>query len=247
MAFLLESETLEAAPSLATMLTRKLRGEIESRRIKVGEHFPSDAEIAAAFGVSRTVVREAVSSLREAGLISTQRGRGSVVIANSPSPAFRIAVADLESMKSLRQLYELRTLIETETVSLAAERRTDADLKELMSCLDRGNRACDLDECIEADIALHLAIASAAQNEYFSRVLTTVRTATIARALMRDDLDDAARLALYKGEVQDEHGAICDAIERRDADEAQRVIKKHLGGSRLMRLSAGRTEISTLR
>ncbi|KAA0970989.1 FadR family transcriptional regulator [Aureimonas fodinaquatilis] len=240
MAIPFETEALEAAPSLATMLTRKLREEIESRRIKSGERFPSDAEIAAAFGVSRTVVREAVSSLREAGLISTQRGRGSVVVANSPSPSFRIAAADLESMASLRQLYEFRTLIEKESAFLAAQRRTDEDLQAQRACLDQAAEASDLDESIEADIAFHLAIATAAQNEYFCRVLSTLRTATIARALMREDLDENARLALYKGEVQDEHRQIFEAIQRRDSNAAQDLIERHLGGTRLMQLSNSR-------
>ena len=70
---------LKQAPSLSATLVAKLRHEIGSKRLEVGARFPSDAEIAAAYGVSRTVVREAVSALRAEGLVSTQRGRGSIV------------------------------------------------------------------------------------------------------------------------------------------------------------------------
>lgn len=230
------AELLEAAPSLASILAKKLRDEIESRRLKVGDRFPTDSEIAEAFGVSRTVVREAVASLREAGLISTQRGRGSIVIANATSPSFRIGVAELEDSAQLGQLYEFRLMVERESVTLAVERHDAADLAALRACLQRGAQARDLDGAIDADIDFHLAIAAAARNEYFARLLSTVRNATIARALMRADLDDQARLALYLGPVIDEHRQIVAAIAARDADQARQVMAAHLAGARLKNL-----------
>lgn len=232
-----ETQVLEPSPSLASVLSRKLRQEIESRRLRVGERFPTDAEIATAFGVSRTVVREAVSSLREIGLISTQRGRGSVVIANSPSPSFAVSGVDLESPDHILQLYEFRLMVELEAVALAASRRTLENLEEMELVLKRGTSAERLEDAIEADIAFHLAIARATQNGYFPRILATIRTATIARALMREDLDDAARIELYRGTIQEEHRAIYAAIAQNNASSGKKIIKAHLGGQRLKRLS----------
>lgn len=224
------AELLEPAPSLASVLAKKLRAEIEERRLRVGGPFPSDAEIAKAFGVSRTVVREAVSSLREAGLISTQRGRGSIVIAYASSPGFAVTGEDLESSAQLLQLYEFRILIESEAAATAAERRTDEDIARLRECLKAGDDAQTFEEAIDADIAFHLAIARATRNDYLLRVMATIRSATTARALLRLDLDEAGYLELYHSTVQDEHRLISDAIEAGRAADAKRLLKRHLVG-----------------
>ena len=226
------AEILEPAPSLASVLAKKLREEIEHRRLRVGGRFPTDAEIAKAFGVSRTVVREAVSSLREAGLISTQRGRGSIVIAYATSPGFAVAGEELESGERLLQLYEFRTLIEAEAAGMAALKRNDEDIERLYACLKTGDEAKTFEDVIDADIAFHVAIAQATHNEYFLRIMATIRTATTARALLRYDLDEAGYVELYQAVVQKEHRLIADAVKAGKSTESKRLLKRHLGGRR---------------
>jgi len=225
-------QILEPPPSLASTLARKLREEVEQRRFPLGSPFPTDAEIAKAFGVSRTVVREAVSSLREAGLISTQRGRGSIVVAYTASPGFGITSDDLASAERLMQLYQFRSLIETEAVGLAAQKHTEKDLQRIYDELERGAEVDSFDEAIAADIAFHVAIAQATQNEYFVRLMATIRTATTARALLRLDLDGTPYVDIYRSDVQREHRAIAQAIGERDPAKAKRLLKHHLGGRR---------------
>jgi DNA-binding FadR family transcriptional regulator len=225
-------QILEPPPSLASTLARKLREEVEQRRFPLGTAFPTDAEIAKAFGVSRTVVREAVSSLREAGLISTQRGRGSIVVAYTASPGFGINADDLASPERLLQLYQFRLLIETEAVNLAAQKHAEKDLQRIHEELERGAEVENFDEAVAADIAFHVAIAQATQNEYFVRLMATIRTATTARALLRLDLDGTSYVDIYRSDVQREHRAIAEAIGDRDPAKAKRLLKHHLGGRR---------------
>lgn len=233
-----DAEILEPAPSLASVLAKKLRQQIEDKRFPLGSAFPSDAEIAKGFGVSRTVVREAVSSLREAGLISTQRGKASIVIAHRVSPGFVVTSDELSSPDRLLQLYRFRTLIETEAAGLAATERTSRDLQLIYDVLDQGEKVDTFEKAIDADVAFHVAIAKATQNEYFERVLATIRSATTARAVLRFDLDGTSYVDVFVSEVQREHADIAEAIRDGDAIAARRSIERHLAGRRYAALVA---------
>lgn len=233
---ILPSEPLQPTPSMSQLLGSRLRAEIEKRALRVGDKFPTDAEIAAAYGVSRTVVREAVAALREAGLISTQRGRGSIVIANTPSPSFSVSAPELENSRRLLQLYEFRTMIEAEAAALAAERHTDDDSAKLRALVSKAAMVQTFEDAIHNDIAFHLAIAEATRNEYFQRVMATVRSATTARPFLREDLDEAGYLALFRNTIRTEHSEIADAVASGDASRARDAIKSHLGGQRYERL-----------
>lgn len=231
-----DAEILEAAPSLASILAKKLRAEIEHKRLRVGERFPTDAEISKAFGVSRTVVREAVSTLREAGLISTQRGRGSIVIARVPSPSFSVSADELEASGRLMQIYEFRAVIESEGVALAAQRRTEEDLEKIAACLAEADAVDCFERAMETDIAFHLCLADAAKNEYFHRMLAAIQSAAVARRLLREDLDEASFLRLFHEVIQPEHRQIEQAIIDGDAAAAKRLLKRHLAGRRYKNL-----------
>lgn len=224
---------LVQSPSLSTLLIRRLRAEIESDRLKVGARFPTDAEICRLFNVSRTVVREAVASLRELGLIATRRGRGSVVIAHSTARPFSISGDELETLDDVIRVYELRRALEVEAVGLAALRRTDADLAAIARHLDELDRLLALgQDVIELDMDLHLAFTAASQNDYFHRVLESLRAAAVARKQVRAELNSPTLLQLTMLGGQAEHRRIEAAIRDRDAGAARREMRRHLAARR---------------
>ena len=215
------------------MLTRRLRAEIETGRLQVGARFPTDAEICQLFSVSRTVVREAVASLRELGLIATQRGRGSVVIAHNASRPFSISGDELETLDDVIRVYELRRALEVEAVGLAAQRRTDADLSTIARHLDKLDQMLALgQDVIEVDMDLHLAIAAASQNSYFNRVLELLRAAAIARKQVRAELNSPTLMQLTMLGGQVEHRLIETAIREGDPRTARREMRRHLAAKR---------------
>jgi DNA-binding FadR family transcriptional regulator len=224
---------LTQAPSLSATLVAKLRQEIESKRLEVGARFPSDAEIASAYGVSRTVVREAVSALRAEGLVTTQRGRGSMVASRVPSTRFGISQEEVDSLDDVLKVYELRSALESEAAALAAERRTKADLQAISGSLKRLDKAIIAGEDgIQEDLELHLAIAVATHNDYFPRLLGSFSSIFIARRRVRSDLNEPEKLKNYLDLVQAQHHQIVAAITEGDAATAAAVMKKHLDGSR---------------
>jgi len=224
---------LKQAPSLSATLVAKLRQEIGSKRLEVGARFPSDAEIAAAYGVSRTVVREAVSALRAEGLVSTQRGRGSIVASSVPSQRFGISQEEVDSLDDVLKVYELRSALESEAAALAAQRRNKSDVQAITTCLKNLDKAvASGQEAIQEDIDLHLAIAMATHNDYFPRLLGSFSTLFIARRRVRSDLSEPDKLRAYLDMVQSQHHQIVAAIVEGDPATASAVMRKHLDGSR---------------
>lgn len=224
---------LKQAPSLSFTLAEKLREEISSGRLDVGARFPTDAEISNAYGVSRTVVREAVSALRAEGLVTTQRGRGSIVAARVATQPFGISQEEIVSRSDVLRVFELRRALESEAAALAAHRRTKQDLAAIKKCLKRVEVAINKGQhAIEEDIDLHLAIATATQNDYFPRLMASFRTIFVARRRVRSDLDDAEIRKSYLSKVQSQHRLIVDAIEKGDAQTASDLMRTHLDGSR---------------
>jgi GntR family transcriptional regulator, transcriptional repressor for pyruvate dehydrogenase complex len=237
MSLTLSSSRLAQSPSLASVVAQRLREEIEARRPRLGERFPTDAEISKAFGVSRNVVREAVSALREEGLISTQRGRGSVIAGSRPSRPFGISAEEIGTLDDVVRVLELRTALEVEAAAMAALRRTKQDIAKIAECLGQLDTTIGRgQDAIEADIDFHLAIAAATQNDYFPRLLGTFRSVFVARRRIRGDLDDPERLQSYMHLVQQEHRQIALTISEGNSAGARRAMRRHLVGKRYREL-----------
>jgi DNA-binding FadR family transcriptional regulator len=222
-----------AAGTLAAGLVSALGERIRSGRLVPGDRLPTEAEIVAGFGVSRTVVREALSRLQAAGLVHTRHGVGTFVAEPLPDAAFRIAPAQLATLHDVIAVLELRIGLETEAAALAAQRRTDAHLQAMRQALDAFERAVAAGEsAVQADFRFHHEVAQATQNTHFAQLLGTLGPRIIPRARLDPPVPpDPARLA-YLQRVHGEHESILDAIAARDADAARAAMRTHLANSR---------------
>ena len=116
--------TIQQTPNLRSGLVDTLIAQIESGDLAPGQRLPTEQAIMTATGVSRTVVREALASLRAKGLITTRQGLGAFV-SDDPTPrSFSIIPTDLKSIDDVLRILELRMGIEVEAAGLAARRRT---------------------------------------------------------------------------------------------------------------------------
>jgi DNA-binding FadR family transcriptional regulator len=221
--------------SLASLVARELIERIERGELRPGDRLPSERELMLAYGVSRTVVREATSSLRSAGRIATQQGRGAFVMA-SVGPAARPfstepTQASAATKSSQLDIIEVRIGLETEAAALAARRRTpealeaiELALQSLSIALDGGSSGVR-----RKDREFHMAIARAAINPYFADLLATL-TLLPADKPPRTYVNVAAR-KLHLQQVRAEHEQIVRAIERGDADSARAAMRLHLANS----------------
>jgi GntR family transcriptional repressor for pyruvate dehydrogenase complex len=220
-------------PSLSTTLVERLRDEIESGRLVAGDRLPSESRIVASFGVSRSVVREAIAALRADGLVTSHQGRGIFVAEHAGMRPFRIDPAGLRSLADVLQVMELRTAVEIEMAGLAAVSRTTASLRDIGRALARMDAAIAAgDAAIEADRAFHAAIAKATRNPYFERFLELFGELLIPRRHVRHGDGDAEGRRLYLERIQEEHRAILLAIEAKDPAMARKAARTHLANSR---------------
>lgn len=207
-----------------------------SRGIREGVHrpgskLPPESDLQVALGVSRMVVREAISRLAALGLVVTRQGAGTFVRdADSPA-AFDLAPAD--SVRDLEAMLELRMSLETEAASLAAQRRDDADLVAMVAAIRSMEEALATGgDVVGPDVAFHLAIARATGNPFFVGAYREARLATAAEMIGDDRSPIAIPGRVSPGEAVREHRGIAAAIEARDADSARAAMRLHLVATR---------------
>src|SRR4051812_37979955 len=121
--------------SLALDLVDGLGDRIRDGQWPAGSKLPTEAAIMEEFGVSRTVVREAISRLQAAGLVDTRHGVGTFVVGLGEGSAFRISPEQLGTLQDVIAVLELRIAVETESAALAAMRRTPENLQALRNAL----------------------------------------------------------------------------------------------------------------
>src|SRR5947199_10729047 len=129
------SRPLPAPRSLTGELVARLTDDITSGRIPPGSRLPTEQELIAATGVSRTVVREAVAALRAEGLVVTRQGVGAFVPENARRP-LRIDFDPLSPLRAVLDVLELRTGIEIEAAGLAADRGSASQIRRIVECFD---------------------------------------------------------------------------------------------------------------
>jgi DNA-binding GntR family transcriptional regulator len=135
------------------------------------------------FGVSRTVVREAISRLQAAGLVETRHGVGTFVVGLGDAASFRIAPEQLETLQDVIAVLELRIGVETESAALAAMRRTPENLQTLRNALKAFMSAVEEGrDAVGPDFQFHLEIARATQNHHFVDLMATLGGMMIPRA-----------------------------------------------------------------
>lgn len=216
---------------LSHTLIDELQREIESGALAAGERLPTEHQLCDRFGVSRTVVREAISGLRASGLVEARKGRGVYVRAAEERPdAAAIFTGGTSDIVAILEFFELRQPIETEAAGLAAMRRSAGQeaairlaFEHFRSCVLRG------DSTAAADFDLHMAIVVATNNRFYIDVLKFLGRKTIPRPRIVTEVGGDPRA--YWEMVQEEHRRIVDAIGAQEPEEARAAMRAHLKSS----------------
>jgi GntR family transcriptional regulator, transcriptional repressor for pyruvate dehydrogenase complex len=219
--------------SLAQELVTVLSEQIRDGELKRGDKLPTESAIMEAHGISRTVVREAISRLQAAGQVETRHGIGTFVL-DTPSPSgFRIDPATVVTLGDVLAILELRISLEVESAGLAAQRRSDEQLAAMRAALDELEALNAIgSDAAAADFQFHLQIALATGNRYFTDIMSHLGTSIIPRArlnsarIVRDDQQQ------YLQRLGREHEDIYAAIARQDGESARAAMRLHLTNSR---------------
>lgn len=217
-------------PRLAEGVIAQLRLDITDGRLVAGAQLPTEPGLIERFGVSRTVIREALAELRAAGLVKAEQGRGVFVCDMPPGNEPYLSPEDQGSIPKTLEMLELRVGIETECAALAAVRRSSAQEFEIRACNDEmADLVAEKASASQADYDFHLAIARATHNSFYVNALVRFGLNAIPRANLPNLASSHSEA--YLGQVVEEHGRIADAISAQDPDAARAAMRRHLEGS----------------
>ncbi|QDL91536.1 FadR family transcriptional regulator [Paroceanicella profunda] len=214
--------------NLTQKVTGILRDRIETGVLRPGDRLPTEQGLIAEFGVSRTVIREAISGLRADGLVEPRHGVGVFVLDRpAPPPGLEMLRGSLDRLSSIIEILELRTAAEIEAAGLAAERASPAQQARIRESCAEIDRAVLRGERAEAaDFAFHLTIMEATNNPLFPEFLQFLGQRTIPRSQISSTVPEG-----YLERIQAEHMAIVDAIAAGDTDRARSTMRTHLRGA----------------
>lgn len=217
---------------LSDVIASQLETMIVQGQLVPGEGLPSERELAKRLGVSRPSLREALSKLRSRGLIEPARNGGAVI-----TELTRVTVTDPLSQildrhpSAMRDLIEMRGVLEADAASMAAVRATDTDVKKLSIALEaqKGLRRKNVATLARRDLSFHQAVAQASHN--IALLHTTHGLAKLLEAFIQRGYniilssEDASKRT---GDIHEQHLAIFEAICRKDAPGARRAVRAHL-------------------
>ena len=203
----------------------QIRGLIAAGRIKPGDRLPPERELAELFKASRNSVRDAIRVLEQMGLIESRQGDGTYVRSVSAEElAEPLALMLLQSRTQMRELWEVRRVLEPALAEFAAARITDEELDELETILEVQRRKVETGFlALEEDTAFHYGIAEAARNTVMLRAVDTL--VDLLRQSRERSLQQHDRPAYSLAG----HRRILAALRRRDPEGARAEMLRHLG------------------
>lgn len=221
--------------SLSVHVADQLEALITQGKVNVGEKLPTENSLCDSFGVSRTVIREAITHLKSLGLVATRRGVGTTVLRSSSLEARPAERINPTTVEDILHLLELRLTLEPAAAELAALRHDDEDRQRLETQhLAFSNAFAQKSQAREEDYLFHFAIATATKNPFFQSFYKQWSQSVIPRAkLLSTDINPNSS-ELYLERVQEEHTSIIEAILSRDAQAARETMFQHLNRARNM-------------
>ncbi|MGG3569410.1 FadR/GntR family transcriptional regulator [Priestia megaterium] len=213
---------------VSQIISRELLNQIESGKFPPGSKLPTEMELTAQFGVSRVPIREALSMLRAAGVISSRQGGGTYVEETTNSTLLQRIRIESDDVESIKYLFEMRKILEPEAAYLAALRRTPEQLERMKQILkkmedesiEKGNSATD------ADIEFHRSLILATHNPIMIQTLENL--SSIYKRVLEITLRPNVELKLKREAVYNEHYHILLAIEAEEPELAKIQCLIHL-------------------
>jgi GntR family transcriptional repressor for pyruvate dehydrogenase complex len=225
-----KSEPGEIPSKRVADIANGLSLSIRNGSLAVGSKLPTEKMLCVQFGVSRTLVREAISRIKADGLVESFQGSGVFFSQPFNRKSIKFDESYVADTKRILSLFELREPIEIAAVRLAAARRTDSNLERLSAAHDELLGADSKSaESVTADLNFHFAIAQATQNIFYSdfmAFLGGVIRASIRTARAKSDEPNITAITI------EEHARIKFAIENQDPEKAALAMHLHLEGAR---------------
>jgi GntR family transcriptional regulator, transcriptional repressor for pyruvate dehydrogenase complex len=205
----------------------RIKAMIVSGELAPGQRLPPEKELGERLGLSRNSLREAVKALELIRVLDVRRGDGTFVTSLEPGLLLEAMsfVVDLHTDRSVLEIFAVRRILEPAAASLAARQITPAQAEGLASIVERARPDAPIEELVQHDLEFHQAIVEATGNEYLTRLVESMSSATVRARVWRGITQRGAG-----DRTLAEHKAILDAITRHDADLAAAEMLAHVAG-----------------
>jgi GntR family transcriptional repressor for pyruvate dehydrogenase complex len=203
----------------------RIRGMIVSGDLEPGQRLPPEKELSELLGLSRNSLREAVKALELVNVLDVRRGDGTYVTTLEPSllvEAFSF-VMEFTRDSSLRELLEVRTILEPAASALAVGRLGDDELEQLRQMVDDASEASGVEQLVAHDLEFHRLIARGSGNAYLSSLLDALGTETVRARIWRGITEEGA-----VERTLTEHRRIVDALVAGDAELVRSLVTAHV-------------------
>ncbi|MCR5336220.1 MAG: FadR family transcriptional regulator [Synergistes sp.] len=213
---------------LSSQISKLILSEIQSGQLAIGDRLPSETELAQKYGVSRTILREAIASLKNEDILEAKQGRGIIVKNSRSRQAFRFSdVFATISMDEINYFYEMRALLESQAAGLAALRRTQEDVKEISNAFaEMAEAVKERTTGAEAHDRYNKAITRASHNPVLTEFLFFLyeKLHDLAKELRIKTMASPERA----NNVLEEHRRVVESIINKNQTAAQEAALTHL-------------------
>src|ERR1700728_1346044 len=219
-----KSVTPVSRTKLTASVFEQLIANVVNGTWKAGDRLPAERDLCQQFGIARTSLREAMKAMELVGMLDSRVGDGTFVCPRSEFLSRPLLWAFTGTdHEELRDIMEARTIIEENLAGLAAERGTEEQIGEIGHAVQQMRDSIARgDSILEADMAFHLAVSSAAQNQVLQNAVRLLRN------LMRQWIYYKLLIPDVAPTVLDRHVTIYRAIASHKSSAARKAMRRHL-------------------
>lgn len=205
-------------------IVRQFQSSIRRGELRHGDRLPSERNLAERFKVSRSSVREAIRSLELQGLVVSRRGSGTFINTENLDSVVALMAATLNTGEdALREIFEMRHLLEPPIAALAAQRATADEIERMEEILEEQRGQIDAGATgVDSDTAFHFALASATHNSALLKVASAVED--ILQRTRSQSFQEPGRPQRSLAS----HRQILDMVRDGDEKGAQEAMEHHL-------------------
>lgn len=205
------------------LVADRLVDDIAARRLKPGDSIPAERVLVETLAVGRSSIREALRMLESRGLIASA-GNGTFVVAEYGNPLNASLTLLMEMGDGdLRQLFEVRKVLEVEMAGLASERRSDEDVERMRRAIEAMNEGlASAERYISGDLEFHQAVVAATGNRIARSMMLAIRD------VMRRALLSIYQIPGSPERSMEQHRQILEAVVAGRPDEARARMREHL-------------------
>ena len=206
---------------LYEQVLERLRAYVAEAGLEAGDKLPAERDLAASLGVSRASVKQAIVVLEVQGLVEARHGGGTYLVRDTldVEPVEQL----VERRKRLPEVLEAREALETKLAELAAERRTDAELRTIEEALVfMRDEIAGGDNGVEGDRRFHAAVTAAAHSSLLADFMKTIA------GQITESRTESLRQPGRPSRSLAQHTAIYEAIAAGDPKKAAAAMRKHV-------------------